>query len=87
MPNDDGAEDRRPATRRDGEVVREPDNSTVHDWLGQRVARDEALAERTLAETAGDEVEAERRFDRRSDEGDEYRRQHTQEADGMRPKG
>jgi hypothetical protein len=49
----------------DGEVV-EPDNSTVDDWLGQQVARDEEVVEDLLDETEGDVEEAERRFAGRS---------------------
>jgi hypothetical protein len=43
-------------------TIREPDNSTVDDWLGQKVERDRALAERLLTET-GDFEEAQRRFE------------------------
>ena len=49
-------------TEQDG-TIREPANSTVDDWLGQKVERDRALAERLLSET-GDFEEARRRFDR-----------------------
>lgn len=42
--------------------IREPDNSTVDDWTGQRMERDRQLAERIAAET-DDEEEAERRFE------------------------
>ena len=45
--------------------IREPDNSTVDDWLGQRVDRDEELAERLLEETGGDEEEEEEEAERR----------------------
>ena len=47
--------------RDDTEVV-EPDNSTVDDWLGQRVGRDTELAEEIAGETADPEV-ASRRFE------------------------
>jgi len=43
-------------------TIREPENSTVDDWLGQKVERDRALAERLLSET-GDVDEARRRFE------------------------
>lgn len=62
----------------DDEMIREPDNSTVDDWLGQRVDRDEELADRLLDETDGDEEEAERRFDDES-EADEWHEVHTQD--------
>ena len=51
-----------PQTDGDG-TIREPANSTVDDWLGQKVERDRALAERLLSET-GDFEEASRRFER-----------------------
>lgn len=41
----------------------EPPNSTVDDWMGQRVARDEARADEALRDAGGDADEAERRFD------------------------
>jgi hypothetical protein len=44
-----------------GEIT-EPENSTVDDWMGQRVQRDEERAERIAAET-NDEADAERRFE------------------------
>lgn len=62
--------------------IREPDNSTVDDWLGQRVDRDEELADRLLEESGGDEEEAEQRFDRES-EADEWHDTHVQ-GDGPR---
>lgn len=46
--------------------ITEPDNSTVDDWMGQRVQRDEERAERIAAET-GDEAEAERRFEQENE--------------------
>jgi len=45
----------------DGEI-REPDNSTVDDWMGQRVDRDRDLAETLLRET-GDANMAAARFE------------------------
>jgi hypothetical protein len=50
--------------------IREPSNSTVHDWHGQRVQRDEKLAEQLLEEEGGDEEEAARRF---ADESEGHR--------------
>lgn len=44
-------------------TIEEPENSTVDDWMGQRVERDTELAEDLLEETGGDADEAERRFD------------------------
>jgi hypothetical protein len=54
------------------DTIREPDNSTVDDWMGQRVERDRQLADDLLAET-GDAAEAEARFEREKEgrrEGD-----------------
>lgn len=52
--------------------ITEPENSTVDDWIGQRVERDEERAEQIASET-DDPAEAERRFDEVSEserEGD-----------------
>jgi hypothetical protein len=46
--------------------IREPDNSTVDDWLGQRVERDTAEAERLLEET-GDEAAAEAAWEQQAE--------------------
>ncbi len=43
-------------------TIREPENSTVDDWMGQRVERDTELAEDLLEET-GDPDEAAARFE------------------------
>ena len=80
MRNDEASGEDGAATPGAGsDVIREPDNSVVNDWLGQRVARDEDRAEEALAQAGGDEREAERMFDAASHEGDEYRSQHTQD--------
>jgi hypothetical protein len=42
--------------------IREPDNSTVDDWLGQTVAEDTEVAERIAAEES-DPARAEERFE------------------------
>jgi hypothetical protein len=47
-------------------AVREPENSTVDDWLGQQVNQDDELVDDLLEETGGDRAEAERRFAERS---------------------
>lgn len=60
----------------------EPANSTVDDWLGQRVQRDERLADELVEETGGDLEEAERLFDRQSDERAEYEAAHEQGPSG-----
>jgi hypothetical protein len=59
--------DERPRNRERGEIV-EPPNSTVDDWFGQQVSRDEEVVEELLDETGGDVEEAERRFPGRSHE-------------------
>ena len=51
--------------------IEEPPNSTVDDWMGQVEARDEALADRLVAESGGDLDEAERRFDEQSAHGED----------------
>jgi hypothetical protein len=59
--------DERPSTREHGDIV-EPPNSTVDDWFGQQVSRDEDVVDDLLDETDGDVEEAERRFPERSQE-------------------
>jgi hypothetical protein len=59
--------------------LQEPENSTVDDWMGQRVDRDTERAERLLEETGGDEAEAERRFNQES-EAQDWHEQHKQES-------
>lgn len=56
----------------------EPENSTVSDWMGQRVDRDTERAEKLLEETGGDEEEAARRFDQES-EAKEWDEAHVQD--------
>jgi hypothetical protein len=46
--------------------IREPDNSTVDDWIGQRVDRDTKRAEELLEET-GDPEEAEAAWDEQAE--------------------
>jgi hypothetical protein len=43
--------------------IREPDNSTVDDWFGQNVARDQDLADELVEEEGGDLDAAEARFE------------------------
>jgi hypothetical protein len=57
----------------------EPPNSTVDDWLGQRVERDAELADRLVQDTGGDEGQAERLFDQISDEKESYEETHEQD--------
>ena len=51
----------------ENEKITEPENSTVDDWMGQRVQRDEERAEKIAAET-DDPAEAERKFDQVSED-------------------
>ncbi len=55
-----------------GEVV-EPENSTVDDWHGQKVADDMEMVDEVLEETGGDEAAAERAFEERSAQNDPER--------------
>jgi hypothetical protein len=70
--------DRRDEEQREGDPFREPSNSTVDDWLGQRVERDADLADRLVKDTGGDEEQAERLFDEISDERERYEDSHDQ---------
>jgi hypothetical protein len=58
-----------------GEVV-EPDNSTVDDWFGQNVARDQDVADKAVAEAGGDMEKAERQFNEEADGEEKYRKGH-----------
>ena len=42
---------------------KEPDNSTVDDWHGQKVDREAERADKAVEEAGGDTEEAERRFE------------------------
>ncbi|MBW3555507.1 MAG: hypothetical protein KY454_01075 [Actinobacteria bacterium] len=44
----------------------EPDNSTVENWLGQEVPKDDELVDRLVEETGGDLEAAEKRFETES---------------------
>ena len=45
--------------------IREPDNSTVDDWFGQKVDEDTDVADRAMKDAGGDENKAERLFEAR----------------------
>lgn len=81
MAQDEAPQDEAPRTTTpdDADPYVEPPNSTVDDWLGQRVQRDEELAERLVAESDGDLAEAERRFEQESDERQAYEAAHIQD--------
>ncbi|MDQ1397274.1 MAG: hypothetical protein QOG64_2533 [Acidimicrobiaceae bacterium] len=46
--------------------VTEPENSTVDNWMGQEVNKDQDLADEVVEEAGGDMAEAEQKFDERS---------------------
>jgi hypothetical protein len=48
------------------EPITEPDNSTVTDWLGQEVAKDDEIADEAVREAGGDMDKAEEIFESRS---------------------
>lgn len=50
-----------------GEEAVEPSNSTVEDWFGQNVARDQEVADQALAEAGGDAAEAEQIYEDRAE--------------------
>lgn len=52
--------------------IREPDNSTVDDWFGQNVARDQELADDLVEEEGGDAAAAEDRFDEEAEGKEKY---------------
>ena len=54
----------------------EPENSTVDDWFGQNVARDQDLAARLVDEEGGDESAAEGRFEREAEGQQKYKAGH-----------
>ena len=55
-----------PTEGSDGGVV-EPENSTVDDWFGQNVARDQDVADQAMEDAGGDVEEAEELFDERAE--------------------
>jgi hypothetical protein len=59
----------------DRDVIVEPPNSTVDDWFGQNVARDQDVADR-VAEEAPDGAEAERRYEEEADGRRRYQDGH-----------
>jgi len=65
--------------------ISEPDNSTVDDWAGQNIARDQETADKALAENDTVE-EAEAQFDREADGEETFRAGH-QRPDGIDAEG
>jgi hypothetical protein len=58
------------------EQIREPDNSTVDDWFGQNVARDQDLADALVAEEGGDQAAAADRFEDEAEGQEKYEAGH-----------
>ena len=56
--------------------IKEPENSTVDDWFGQNVARDQELADELVAEEQGDEAAAEARFEDEAEGQEKYEAGH-----------
>ena len=63
-----------------GGEVQEPENSTVDDWFGQNVARDQEVADDVAAESSSDD-EAEAEFDRRADGEERFDEGHPRPDD------
>jgi hypothetical protein len=58
------------------EQIREPENSTVDDWFGQNVARDQDLADEIVDQEDGDGAAAEERFEREAKGKERYEAGH-----------
>lgn len=58
------------------EKIQEPENSTVDDWFGQNVARDQELADRLVEEEGGDTDAAEERFEDEAQGEERFREGH-----------
>lgn len=61
---------------RQEEEIREPDNSTVDDWFGQNVARDQDVADEAMKETGGDSTQAEQLYEERAKGEQTYEEGH-----------
>lgn len=46
--------------------VKEPENSTVDNWMGQEVNKDQDLADKVVEESGGDMAKAEQKFNEQS---------------------
>lgn len=53
--------------------IQEPENSTVEDWHGQKVADDMEMVDEVLERTGGDEQAAEQAFEEHSAKDDPER--------------
>lgn len=61
--------------------ITEPENSTVDDWFGQNVARDQDLADELVAEEGGDLHAAEERFDEEAEGKEKFEAGHPRPSD------
>ena len=68
-----------PGEQQDG-TIEEPENSTVDDWFGQNVARDQEVADRVEAESDTPE-EAEERFESEAQGEEKYEAGHPRPDD------
>lgn len=58
------------------EEVQEPENSTVDDWFGQNVARDQEVADQAMDEAGGDPEKAEKIYNERAEGEETYEEGH-----------
>lgn len=58
------------------EQIEEPENSTVDDWFGQNVARDQELADKLVEEEGGDQEAAAERFEEEAEGEEKFREGH-----------
>jgi hypothetical protein len=64
------------------ESIEEPtEDSTVDDWFGQNVARDQELADELVSEEGGDLDAAEARFEAEAEGQDTYEAGHPRPVD------
>ena len=64
------------AESNEGTEAVEPDNSTVDDWFGQNVARDQEVADQAMADAGGDAEKAEELFEDRAEGEETYDQGH-----------
>lgn len=57
-------------------TIEEPPNSTVDDWFGQNVARDQDLADEIVEEEGGESKAAEQRFEEEAEGKEHYDEGH-----------
>lgn len=67
------------------EEVQEPENSTVDDWFGQNVARDQDVADEALDDAGGDPDKAESIFHERAEGEQTYEEGHPRPGGSASP--